>query len=126
MLIGGALLSLSATGYVIIWDVATGAARELASFDSRIGWLAIHPDGQLVGVPLGDGTARLVDLVTSPVLVTRHSFPYRKIMLVLAELPFHPAAAQVAIDLSRREVLYEMSLSVAGRLMQVSLLDFIR
>jgi len=34
--------------------------------------------------------------------------------------------AQTAIDLSRREVLYEMSLSVAGRLMQVSLLDFIR
>lgn len=33
--------------------------------------------------------------------------------------------AQVAIDLSRREVLYEMSLSVTGRLMSVSLLDFI-
>ncbi len=33
--------------------------------------------------------------------------------------------AQVAIDLSRREILYEMSLSVAGRLMSVSLLDFI-
>lgn len=34
--------------------------------------------------------------------------------------------AQVAIDLSRRQVLYEMSLSVAGKLMQVSLLDYIR
>lgn len=33
--------------------------------------------------------------------------------------------AQIAIDLSRREVLYEMSLSVAGRLMSTSLLDFI-
>jgi flagellar hook-associated protein 3 len=33
--------------------------------------------------------------------------------------------AQVARDLSRREILYEMSLSVAGRLMSVSLLDFI-
>lgn len=33
--------------------------------------------------------------------------------------------AQVAIDLSRREVLYEMSLSVAARLMSLSLLDFI-
>jgi len=33
--------------------------------------------------------------------------------------------AQIAIDLSRREILYEMSLSVAGRLMSVSLLDFI-
>ena len=34
--------------------------------------------------------------------------------------------AQVAIDISRRQALYEMSLSVAGRLMSVSLLDFIR
>jgi len=34
--------------------------------------------------------------------------------------------AQIAIDLSRREVLYQMSLSAAGKLMSVSLLDFIR
>lgn len=34
--------------------------------------------------------------------------------------------AQIAIDLSRREVLYQMSLSVAGKLMSMSLLDFIR
>ncbi len=33
--------------------------------------------------------------------------------------------AQVAIDLSRRQILYEMSLSVAGKLMSLSLLDFI-
>jgi len=33
--------------------------------------------------------------------------------------------AQVAIDLSRREVLYQMSLAVAARLMSMSLLDFI-
>jgi len=33
--------------------------------------------------------------------------------------------AQLAIDLSRREVLYQMSLSVAGRLMSMSLMDFI-
>jgi len=33
--------------------------------------------------------------------------------------------ARVAIDLSRREVLYQMSLSMAGRLMSMSLLDFI-
>ncbi len=33
---------------------------------------------------------------------------------------------QVAIDLSRREVLYQMSLSVAGRLISMSLLDFIQ
>jgi flagellar hook-associated protein 3 len=34
--------------------------------------------------------------------------------------------AQIAVDLSRREVLYQMSLSVAGKLMSISLLDFIR
>jgi len=33
--------------------------------------------------------------------------------------------AQVAIDLSRREVLYQMSLSVAARVMSMSLLDFL-
>jgi flagellin-like hook-associated protein FlgL len=33
--------------------------------------------------------------------------------------------AQIAIDLSRREVLYEMSLSIAGKLMSMSLLDYI-
>ena len=33
--------------------------------------------------------------------------------------------AQIAVDLSRREVLYQMSLSVAGKLMSVSLLDFL-
>jgi flagellar hook-associated protein 3 FlgL len=34
--------------------------------------------------------------------------------------------AQIAIDISRREILYQMSLSVAGKLMSVSLLDFIQ
>ncbi len=33
--------------------------------------------------------------------------------------------AEIAIDLSRREILYQMSLSVAGKLMTTSLLDFI-
>ena len=32
---------------------------------------------------------------------------------------------QIAIDLSRQEVLYQMSLSIAGRLMSMSLLDFL-
>lgn len=34
--------------------------------------------------------------------------------------------AQLAIDLSRREILYQISLSVAGKLMSMSLLDFLR
>lgn len=33
---------------------------------------------------------------------------------------------QIAIDLSRREILYQMSLSIAGKLMSMSLLDFLR
>jgi flagellin-like hook-associated protein FlgL len=33
--------------------------------------------------------------------------------------------SQIAIDLSRQQVLYQMSLSVAGKLMSTSLLDFI-
>ncbi len=34
--------------------------------------------------------------------------------------------AQIAIDISRRQTLYQMSLSVAGKLMSMSLLDFIK
>jgi len=34
--------------------------------------------------------------------------------------------AQLSIDLSRREILYQMSLSVAGKLLSVSLLDFLQ
>ncbi len=34
--------------------------------------------------------------------------------------------AQIAIDISRRQTLYQMSLSVAGKMMSVSLLDFIQ
>lgn len=34
--------------------------------------------------------------------------------------------AQIAIDISRREVLYQMSLAVAARIMSMSLLDFIK
>ncbi len=34
--------------------------------------------------------------------------------------------AQVVIELSRRELLYQMSLSIAGRLLSISLLDFIQ
>ena len=34
--------------------------------------------------------------------------------------------AQIAIDISRRQTLYEMSLSVAGKILSMSLLDFIR
>jgi len=44
-------------------------------------------------------TARIIDQVDSPVLVCRGTFPYRRVLLALAELPFHAAAARLAIDL---------------------------
>lgn len=47
-------------------------------------------------------TARMLDLVSSPVLVSRQTVPYRRVLIALAELPFHSAAAQVAIDVARR------------------------
>ena len=34
--------------------------------------------------------------------------------------------AQIAVDFSRREVLYQMSLSIAAKLISMSLLNFIR
>jgi flagellin-like hook-associated protein FlgL len=33
--------------------------------------------------------------------------------------------AQISIDLSRRQILYQMSLSVAGKLLSTSLLDYL-
>ena len=33
--------------------------------------------------------------------------------------------AQISVDLTRREVLYQMSLSIAGKALSVSLLDYI-
>ncbi|MCP4680464.1 MAG: universal stress protein [Deltaproteobacteria bacterium] len=49
----------------------------------------------------GTRTARIFNLVTSPVLISRKTFPYRRVLIALAELPFHTAAAQLAIDLVR-------------------------
>ncbi len=46
-------------------------------------------------------TARVLELLHSPLLVSRKTFPYRRVMIALAELPFHTAAAQLAIDLAR-------------------------
>lgn len=56
-------------------------------------------------------TAKVVDLVASPVLVARSSHPYRRVLLVLAELPFHLGAARLAIDLVRM-VEAELTLAV--------------
>jgi nucleotide-binding universal stress UspA family protein len=64
--------------------------------------LAPEPLPFLARVGLGrTRTASVVDMVLSPVLVARSRHPYRKVLLVLAELPFHLGAAQLAIDLVR-------------------------
>ncbi len=47
-------------------------------------------------------TARILDRISAPALVCRRSFPYRRVLLVLAELPFPMDAAEVAIDLVRK------------------------
>jgi hypothetical protein len=46
-------------------------------------------------------TARILDQLSSPALIARRTFPYRRVLLALAELPFHTSAAQAAIDLVR-------------------------
>ncbi len=69
-----------------------------------VGILALPPEKLSLLASLGLGrsrTARIIDMVGSPVLVARRTFPYRKVLLVLAELPFDISAAQMAIDLVR-------------------------
>lgn len=46
-------------------------------------------------------TASVMDLVHSPVLISRKSIPYRRVLLVMADLPFPTRAAQLGIDLVR-------------------------
>jgi len=76
--------------------------REAKRRDVGVLILAPEPLGWRARVGLGTTrTAGVVDMVQSPVLVSRNSQPYRKILLVLAELPFHLSAAQVALDLTR-------------------------
>ena len=54
--------------------------------------------------------------------VTYDEIPKVMLMSVINEADI----AQLSIDLSRRSVLFEMSLTVAGKLMSVTLLDFLR
>ncbi len=85
---------------------ASGSIPSLVQVAERrdIGVLALPPEELrwLHRIGLGrSSTTRIIDLVSSPVLIARGSFPYRKVMLVLAELPFDSTAGQVAIDLVR-------------------------
>ncbi len=69
-----------------------------------IGLLVLPPEQPSLLARIGlarTATSRVIDQVSSPVIISRGTFPYRKVMLVLAELPFQARAAQVAIDLVR-------------------------
>ncbi len=71
---------------------------------SDVGVFVLPPEkiGTLAMMGLGrTRAAGIMDLVHSPVLMSRKTFPYRKVLLVMAELPFPSSAAQLAIDLVR-------------------------
>ncbi len=79
-----------------------------------VGVLIMSPEPLPFRARVGLGrtrTAGVLDTVLSPVLVARNRQPYRKVLLVLAELPFHLGAAQLAIDLVRM-VEAELTLAV--------------
>ncbi len=85
---------------------AVDTTRSLAEEASRrdVGLLILPPEPLKLLSRLGLGrsrTAEYIDRSTSPVLISRDSFPYSRVLLVLAELPFSPAAAQAAIDVVR-------------------------
>jgi hypothetical protein len=69
-----------------------------------VGVLALEPKPLSFWCRIGlarSDTAKLIDLFSSPVLVARGTFPYRRVLLALVELPFPTSAAQLAIDLAR-------------------------
>jgi len=83
-------------------DNLASLAHEVARSDVGLLILPHEPLGWLARVGLGRSrTSRIVDLVHSPVLVSRRTTPYRRVLLVLAALPFPTEAAQLAIDVVR-------------------------
>ena len=79
-----------------------GLAAEAARRD--VGILLLPPEPLSFWSRIGlarSSTVRLIDLFSAPVLVARGTFPYERVVLALAELPWSAAAAQLAIDLVR-------------------------
>lgn len=69
-----------------------------------VGVLVVAPEklGFLSKIGLGRSqTARTIDQLHAPVLVARGTFPYRKVLIALMELPFNHTASDLAIDLVR-------------------------
>ena len=69
-----------------------------------IGVLVLPPAPLLLRHKLGlarSQVQRILSRVSAPVLVARKSFPYQRVVLGLADLPFPATAAQLAIDVAR-------------------------
>jgi len=89
-----------------ISEAADGTVQALAEAASQrdVGVLILPPAelGLLSRIGLKrSAAAEVIDRVTSPVLMSRQTYPYRRVMLVLAELPLPSMAGQAAVDLVR-------------------------
>lgn len=85
---------------------ANGAMESLTEEASRrdVGILILPPEPLPPLARIGlrkSKTAKTIRRVQSPALIARNTHPYKKILLVLAELPFRMAAAHLAIDIVR-------------------------
>lgn len=83
-------------------DARSSLVEEAARRD--VGVLVLAPERLpfLSRIGLGRSrTARMIDVVNAPVLVSRGTFPYKRVLVAMAELPFHTAGAQLAIDVAR-------------------------
>ena len=82
------------------------AQRELAQAaeDRDVGLVLLPPRKLSVLQRIGltrSFTAKLVDKLRAPVMISRGTVPYRRVMLGLADMSFHMDAAQLTIDLVR-------------------------
>lgn len=83
-------------------DDAEGLLRLVAQKDVGLFVRPPEPIGLRARFGLGrTETARILDLLDSPLLMARGTFPYGRVLLALAELPFPNGAAQLAVDVAR-------------------------
>lgn len=83
---------------------ATSLGLATAAVYRDVGLLILEPEPLSFLCRIGlrrSQTVQLIDLMSSPVLIARGTYPYEQVLLVLAELPFSMSAAQLAIDLVR-------------------------
>lgn len=84
-------------------EPAADLAQQIATADAGVVLLAPRPLPWLSRIGLARSpTARALDQLNVPALIPRGTFPYARVLLVLAEPEFPAEAAQVAIDLVRK------------------------